>query len=277
MNRRNRRRQPASLVGFDVKVKRAREHLDAFREADARINRAGEYEFLGEIRSDGREHIYRVHNPPAPDPQWSVIAGDCLHNLRAALDYLAYQLVLVSGNKSNERTQFPIRKSSHGARRGRFRRWLGRKSQPAEISGGVRADILKVVQAVQPYNRGNRIGEQLWMLHQLDVIDKHRQLLLTTVAIPATSWSPSPYFRPEDLRFDYSVRRVSEILEHKKAAFKITSEKPSRSLTPNLRIHVTVSFRKAEAVAGGEYVITILEALCRTLESDIRPLFAPFF
>jgi hypothetical protein len=56
------------------------------------------------------------------------------------------------------------------------------------------------------------------MLYQLDVIDKHRQLLLTTVAIPATSWSPSPYFRPEDLRFDYSVRRVSEVLEHKQAA-----------------------------------------------------------
>jgi hypothetical protein len=223
------------------------------------------------------EHIYWVHNPPAPDPQWSVIVGDCLHNLRSALDYLAYQLVLVSGNKPNESTQFPIRKSSYGARRGRFRRWLGGKSQPAEISGGVRDDILKVVQAIQPYNRGNRIGEQLWMLHQLDVIDKHRQLLLTTVAVPATSWSPSPDFRPEDLRFDYSVRRVSEVVEHERVAFKITYEKPNPKLTPNLRAHVAISFRKAEAVAGGEYVATILEALCTTLESDIKPLFAPFF
>jgi hypothetical protein len=68
VNRRNRRRQPASLVGFDVKVKRAREHLDAFRETDARIDRAGEYEFLGEIRSDGREHIYGSIILPHPIP-----------------------------------------------------------------------------------------------------------------------------------------------------------------------------------------------------------------
>ena len=214
MSRKRRRGRP-SLDGFDVKVKRARTHLAALREANAKISQDGAYKFVGEIAVTAAS-TSTVSSIPRRPIQWSAIAGDCVHNLRSALDYLACQLVRISGNEPTSNTSFPL--------------WRDR----SRLLHGVRSDILQVIRSVQPYHRGNRIGERLWMLRQLDNIDKHRQLLMAAVFIPATSWHPSPN-SPQSLRFDYFVKRVSEIIEHDQVTFKVVYEKPNAYLTPNLK------------------------------------------
>ena len=44
--------------------------------------------------------------------EWSAIIGDAVHNMRSALDLLAWQLVVHNGGKPTNKTCFPISKKS---------------------------------------------------------------------------------------------------------------------------------------------------------------------
>ena len=92
--------------------------------------------------------------------------GDVVHNARSALDHLAYRL----SQRPGTGTHFPIHKSPTAKN--------GKRIIPT-ISGGVSAQVEYVLGAVQPYNGGENYLHGL--LHDLDIMDKHK-LLLTTVA-----------------------------------------------------------------------------------------------
>jgi hypothetical protein len=90
-------------------------------------------------------------------------AGDIVHNLRSALDHLAYQLVIVgSGKEPSRRVEFPIAKD--------FATYAAEKVRKVE---GMRPLAIQAIDNVKPYKGGN---EPLWRIHELDNIDKHRTL-----------------------------------------------------------------------------------------------------
>ena len=49
-----------------------------------------------------------THGPGRADVEWSLILGDLLHNLRSALDHLAWQLVVDGGGTPSQDTNFPV-------------------------------------------------------------------------------------------------------------------------------------------------------------------------
>ncbi len=90
-------------------------------------------------------------------------AGDVVHNLRSALDHLAFQLVLVgSGKEPSRRIEFPIAKD--------FATYESTKARKVE---GMRQEAIEAIDRLKPYQGGNDL---LWRLHELDNIDKHRTL-----------------------------------------------------------------------------------------------------
>jgi hypothetical protein len=99
----------------------------------------------------------------------SIICGDAIHNLRSSLDHLAWQLVKVGGGTPTRRTCFPVFKEAKG--------------YAASIKRGIidGADIRakELIESVQCHVTGDKT---LWMLHELDIIDKHR-LLITVVSV----------------------------------------------------------------------------------------------
>jgi hypothetical protein len=47
---------------------------------------------------------FYIHDLAPPDPDLGLIIGDCVHNLRACLDHLAFQLAILSkGGALDER------------------------------------------------------------------------------------------------------------------------------------------------------------------------------
>ncbi len=98
----------------------------------------------------------------------SLISGDAINNLRSALDHLAYQFALLNGitdAKKLRQVQFPICESL--------------KEYEALLPGKIKQLGKTAVEAIslyKPYHGGN---ETLWLLGQLNNIDKHR--LLVTV------------------------------------------------------------------------------------------------
>jgi hypothetical protein len=136
------------------------------------------------FRSYLSESVTFEHHPERPDtpwkfeikdeplPEFSLVIGDAVQNMRSALDYLVYELArhALAGKRLRKRTQFPI--STSGIKyfqRGRY--------QVRPLFGEHRRRIRKL----QPYQaKGDPRSQPLALLNRLSNTDKHR-LLLTLV------------------------------------------------------------------------------------------------
>ena len=108
---------------------------------------------------------FNIYEPDIP-----AIMGDAVHNLRSALDHLAYHLVMVGTDKGEVRTepwekiQFPI---THSPDSYKSKRTAGKVQ-------GMERKAIEAIDALKPYKGGN---DPLWLLHKLDNTDKHSFIL----------------------------------------------------------------------------------------------------
>lgn len=118
-----------------------------------------------------------VKQPPV---DLSLLIGDCVHNMRAALDHIAYQLAIncmeTLSESEAKSIEFPIISNPDDFDR------MTKKGKPAYGTGLAKiqyADpaVRPLIEAMQPYNGGD--WELLALLHDLDRIDKHRELALS--------------------------------------------------------------------------------------------------
>ncbi len=111
-----------------------------------------------------------------PLKEWSLTIGDCAHNLRATLDYIAHALWEAHAGpptpKEREQIQFPIYSEQRRFRVNRER-----------LIGGLHPEAKSIIRRTQPYQRRNDPdGHPLAILADINNHDKHR-LLHTTHAI----------------------------------------------------------------------------------------------
>src|ERR1700722_9171786 len=105
---------------------------------------------------------------PIPQIRLALIIGDCVHNLRSALDYIAWRLA--GSNFADRMTLFPIYKTKIGFDGMVKRRQLDHVFHPG---------ALNAIRDIQPYTRPQREPNQLWFLQELDARDKHKLLTMT--------------------------------------------------------------------------------------------------
>jgi hypothetical protein len=179
------------LEGFVLKMNRAEHHLETIRSDVEGFNQSEFYETVAEFDYKGRL-VARLKNVKQPPPELSVLIGDCVYNLRSALDQLAYGMAAAYTRPLPEafaRTvSFPIFKTGP-LYRGKVRgRGGGATPKLRGMSRGTRAAI----QRLQPYHgRKNPSLYLLWMLEELSNIDKHRLVHLTSAAVFGTSFQVS--------------------------------------------------------------------------------------
>jgi hypothetical protein len=158
----------ASLEGPNLKLKWAEEHLNYLGSVIQAFYETNPYEISVEDNPEAGQREHRVVRAEPIPPQFALIAGDCIHNMRSALDHLIWQLVLANGNQPEDlRTEFPIWKSKAAFEAGR----------PGKAKG-VSEEALDILYGLQPYQGGS---DALWRLHRLDIVDKHR-LIITLAA-----------------------------------------------------------------------------------------------
>jgi hypothetical protein len=104
--------------------------------------------------------------------EFSLIVGDVLHNLRAALDLMAVQLVRLN-EQNDEGVRFPFSKSARAFDNAVNRSKMQRASPEA----------IALLKSLKPYPDGNKA---LQSLHALDIMDKHQSLIPTydVIAVP---------------------------------------------------------------------------------------------
>jgi hypothetical protein len=110
--------------------------------------------------------------------RFGLIVGDCFQNLRSALDYLVWELVLAENNQPAENNMFPICSTPDAfknATKGR-KRLLG-----------VHPDAVALIESLQPYHMGKDWQKSIfWIIDEFSNINKHRRVLLTMLRASRT-------------------------------------------------------------------------------------------
>jgi hypothetical protein len=156
-----------SYTTFDailVKVERAKEHVHALQRELHSFFVSNPYMVAMKVDPVTQRLIYYLADVADPPAKLSTIVGDAIHNLRTALDHLAYELVaLGSGQEPSTRIYFPICEDS-----------ISYRNQSPAKTKGMHAIAKRAIDETKPYRLGNDI---LWQIHKLDIIDKHRMLM----------------------------------------------------------------------------------------------------
>jgi hypothetical protein len=164
------------LDGAKLKVIRAIQHLKFLDEEIERYLSSKPDSFPADRQGDMVTVGAAVREQP--HPALSCIVGDCVTNLRASLDYIAWELAMLARkslpDKDKKRITFPIASDYTG-----FTKPRGTAEHLKDCCG-VPAAAIDVIESVQPYHAGY---ESLELLNLLVNEDKHRALLLCALDI----------------------------------------------------------------------------------------------
>jgi hypothetical protein len=146
---------------------------------------------------------------PAVDPLLALVVGDFVHNLRVSLDHLVGQLASLEGCdiKKHSTLAFPIYTNESDYKDNAIKK----------INKFIKDEaVLKEVEAVQPYHHTSPEGDPLWLLSELDNIDKHRLLLVVKSAVkkkgePLLTKGPADNDKPPADMNRYTMGFQSEI------------------------------------------------------------------
>jgi len=164
------------------KLHRAEEHID---DLDAEIRSfldGSPYRLTSEFTSNGDGTTTWERKAEIAGQGWiggtaAFPLGDAVHNMRAALDYIVSYLWACAGcPPMKSKTAFPV--------------FLDRpdfKESGRRQIAGLPARAQAIIQGLQPYKR-EKISDKLWILHKLDIIDKHRMINLTGYSLLDTAF-----------------------------------------------------------------------------------------
>jgi hypothetical protein len=178
---------------FSRKLDRAKTHIEAVEDAIQGWLQSDAYTITEDVEAETGDHVLvaKVVEPFGQD--WPLVIGDAVHNLRSALDHIAYQLALGGYQTQHHggpiplghqrRIMFPVVATSNNPS-------LSVGDFYAQVAKGqlryVPHDAAAAIKALQPYQRspGSPANDLLWVVNELDIIDKHRKLHAMAVANP---------------------------------------------------------------------------------------------
>lgn len=193
----------------EAKLERARAHLEDLRSHIGAWLATQPYRIDSVIADDRLSYrVYLRLDTPPPLVEWATITGDCLHNLRSALDAAVWDLAHGNGGApTNPRAlQFPFAESPED--------WLDRSRR---MLAGLSTEVLQRIENVQPYNHttGNGRISALSLLNTLSIDDKHRAGVAATInpteasrrgQIQFESDAAAARHRPENARMQLEMR-----------------------------------------------------------------------
>jgi hypothetical protein len=151
------------------KVERAKQHIVDLNGVIRSFLDSTPYKVGPERDPQTREMTYCVTSVAPTPPAIPVLAGEVFQHLRSALDYLACQLVRANRKRPTTQTAYPIADSA-----------AKYKSFSPKKVAGMSAGAVSFIEATKPYKGGIN---DLWVLHKLNNIDKHRLLLTVGSAL----------------------------------------------------------------------------------------------
>lgn len=167
-----------SLEGFQAKLRRADEHLSTLVDGITAYLDTQPYLISFEVDAETGQNVAKAkaNGEPPPVVEWGLLIGDCVHNMRSALDHLAWEL---AGPEPPRKTEFPI-----------FHE-VDEFERTTKGGGLWKIEAIKdpharaLIKSVQPCysDRPRRELHPLASLRDFANIDKHRMLHLSVVGL----------------------------------------------------------------------------------------------
>lgn len=165
-------RPPHPLDGCWAKIERVKEQIRHLNGEIAALTNSGVYSIAGENQPERHRYAFKLLGPATP-PRIAVIAGEIVHHLRSCFDYVVWALARKNGLPDSERANFPVCQT-----REKFR-----NAVRDGIIKGVSISEHPLIEALQPYRSPDPPNSILQIVHDLDITDKHRLLVVVTHAL----------------------------------------------------------------------------------------------
>lgn len=152
------------MESVDAKMIRAHEHLHLFiEEVDQYLSTIHPQPILKSAPGRPNPCLMLIPNDYIPPIRLSAIAGDCIHNMRSALDNLICGLAITEDRACNcKDTKFPYTENEAD--------WIA--NSPSRLKG-IPAKALPILRDLQPWCNATK-PNPLLMLNKLSNMDKHR-------------------------------------------------------------------------------------------------------
>jgi hypothetical protein len=258
---------------WDLKVKRAEKHLKELKTELRRYAAKKPYRAVRVRQPRGQRHIWRyvLEMTEQPDPMLAVITGDCLFNLRSALDHLA---VGMAPNSRRNSAAWPVEFTDpwEVRRDGSCVYDEERRKSFASKVKGIDPKAVAMIKFAQPYEREHPEVDTIALISRLENADKHRQLITLGSGIR---------------KLHTLVRVGDEILEQGDLGFRGEGAEvakfafPSRPDLKESEVHVEISGTATVAIKiadvdGNFPMPTALEALVHFMRDVAIPEFTPY-
>lgn len=226
----------------------------------------------------------------------SLLIGECLQAFRSTLDHLAFELASVCPvpmtDEIEKRSAFPVLGgvSKFGKRVNPASQWAS--SLGNELRGITNPLIQAEIERLQPYHRGDAYSEDtLWVLTELNNVDKHRVLHVARRAMEGASFPKNGPALPRD-QWSTNVRAIG-LDPPREATIKIGGEiaadgptqvarwpmlpiDPSKPMHMNFRPVLDVLFAAGTPLVAEESVLDVLREINDHIVSRVLPPLVPF-
>jgi hypothetical protein len=262
-----------ALNDIRVKLDRAKEHLDAFNTDLDRFVKEKPYPLHVVTESDTSKKVSDVEWTRGPPARWSAIVGDCVHNLRSVLDHIVWDLSGGTGH-APKHSEFPVFDDSIKY----FERTKKGTGPPARGSGLWKIDgvsnpyAIAAIRRLQPFQRPDPARHPLWIIHELDRLDKHRALhVIWGIAYDYVDLLSLGIGDAGD--FPPGLRQVGATYSPLYRAQTPPGTKTKVKVRFDLAVRVTLP---PQTVGAHENLDVLLGKLIGFVETDVVPTFAPW-
>jgi hypothetical protein len=240
----------AGLENANLKMQWAKKHLDSLETIRNAFIESNPQRISAQDDLQAQEHIVTVTvlGPPSDS---GLIFGDAISCMRSSLDYLAWQLALLTTDQPSRDVCFPVIAKNT----------LEAQVQFTRQTYGIPDEAIAEMKSLQPYHTGNDYKlSHLWRLNKMWNVVKHRHIGLHSSVIQV--------FVPKE----FAPIEVKMVNNHGIMRFPI-SHKPDMSLYPKPRIDIQFGDEREDVVT----VLADLGGIHEFIGTVIFPRFERFF
>jgi hypothetical protein len=161
------------LAGVYEKLKRADENIFDLNVEITAFVKAGPDGRITKDKQKALEDWRDFHADRKVPLRFAVLAGEIVHHLRSSLDHVAWVLSDESYREGDDGTAiaFPVLSAAPANKD-------AQSSYDRKINGITCTAARRLIEDLQPYKGANPLDDPLAVVHDLDRIDKHRDLVL---------------------------------------------------------------------------------------------------
>jgi hypothetical protein len=160
------------FTGIAEKLKRAEENIFNLYAEMERFFHECDYPVLPQDDSKLLLQAIEYHKNLVIPPRFGVLVGEINHQLRSCFDHIVwcFSLGSVQNIKNIRQIEFPVfeaRPANHESR-ALFER---------KVQGITDPNVRALIEQLQPYNAADPLDDPLWIIHDFDIVDRHRELI----------------------------------------------------------------------------------------------------